>query len=422
MFLSILIPSLATLHADTVVLKSGESLTGNILSQTAEALTIEYKVSASISDQKVIPMEQVAKIEKVQPDEVAYASVQSYKVDPEWSMQPENYDRIAESLNEFLIRYPNSSHAEQVKKNLGEITAEKARVEKGEMKFFGNWLTKEQASKQQSQIQAQTVFASMRDQGMRGDLIGALTSFEVIKTTCKTALIYPAAVQFAGSLMQNLERQIAAQKQELLREDQNWDKTIALSSEPTKSQLIASRAQMAARAEAALAAATKSGVKWTPIIPHSRKSLEAIERTLSSEKTALASIPVAKMRQSIDYSNKATDAVAGKDLVKAEAYMKDALALWPENSALTYVKNEITALRAVATPTPTPTVPATSTPELAKKVRATAPVAASRASTPEPEPPFYMTPLGASLIVGALLAVIGIGSLVARISNKPKEE
>ena len=419
LFLTLFVPCLVGLHADTVVLKTGESLEGKILQQSADSVTIEYKISSSITDQKVIPTADIAKIDKIQPDEVAFTAIQAYKVDPEWSMQPENYDRMSQALNEFLIQYPNSAHAADVKKNLTEITTEQARVQSGELKMFGNWLSKEQASKQQAQVQAQVVFSNMRDQAMRGDYIGALNLFEMMKSSCKTALIFPAAVQLAGVTIQNLERQVAAAKIENARDEANWTKTIAMTSEPKKSQLLAGRAQNAARAEATLAAATKSGAKWLPIIAHSPKSLEAVERTIASEKSSLASIPVAKMRESIDRANKAADAVAAKDIASAEAYLKEAQTLWPTNGALDLVKAEIADQKAASKPTPSPTP---SKEELAKAAAKKAAAAATPAAPEVVEAtPFYMTPTGAGVIVVGLLVAIGLGSVLARVLNKPKE-
>ena len=422
LFLSLIIPTLAGLHADTVVLKTGETLNGKILEQTPEAVTIEYMVSSSISDQRSIPVAEIEKIQKVQPDEVAFASIQGYKLDPEWSMQPDNYERMSQALNDFLLRYANSPHAAEVQKNLADITAEKARVQNGELKLFGNWLTKEQASKQQSQVQAQTAFSTMRDLAMRGDLIGALNLFEVIKKSCRTALVYPGAVQLAASLLPSLQRQVAVQRQEIAREEENWKSTIAMTSEPKKTQLVASRAQIAAHADAAMAAALKSGAKWTPIIPHSLASLDAIDRTISVEKSNLAAIPVARMRQSMDRANKATDAIAAKDAATAEDYLREAQTLWPENGALEYVKAELTELQVPATPVPTPTpAPVKVVAKATPKPVATPVAVAETAPEIKESVPFYMTPKGAAIIVVSLLVLIGLGSFVARLLNKPNE-
>ena len=224
----LLLPTLAGLRADTVVLKTGESLEGKILTETADAVVIEYHVSASITDQRTVPRAEIDKVEKEKADEIAYASIQGYKVDPEWSMQIDNYIRDIQILENFLGSYPNSPHASQVKENAKALAAEQTRVSNGELKLFGNWLGKDQAEKQQIQAQAQAAFAAMREKAAQGDTIGALNLFEEMKGTYSTALVYPGAVKYAAALISNLKRQVAAQKQALLKEEDNWTKTIGM--------------------------------------------------------------------------------------------------------------------------------------------------------------------------------------------------
>ena len=58
--------------ADTVTLKSGEKLDGKILNETDTEVTISVQVSATIKDERVVKREDIATVEKVQPDEVAW--------------------------------------------------------------------------------------------------------------------------------------------------------------------------------------------------------------------------------------------------------------------------------------------------------------------------------------------------------------
>src|SRR6266851_2840676 len=86
--------------ADIVTLKSGEKIEGKILNETDKDITIEYKVSASISDQRTVPRSDIASVEKPKPDEVLYEAVKNLKPGPN-SFRPDAYDTIVAQLKAF---------------------------------------------------------------------------------------------------------------------------------------------------------------------------------------------------------------------------------------------------------------------------------------------------------------------------------
>ena len=62
----------ATALADTITLTTGEKVEGKIIGETATELTVSVKISAAVTDEQVIPKARIAKIDKEQPDELAW--------------------------------------------------------------------------------------------------------------------------------------------------------------------------------------------------------------------------------------------------------------------------------------------------------------------------------------------------------------
>jgi len=78
-------------RAETVTLSTGETVEGKILSETNEQITIEAKVSASITDERVIPKKDILKIQKTDPEIGAFNAIKNIKLNPQSSLRIETY-------------------------------------------------------------------------------------------------------------------------------------------------------------------------------------------------------------------------------------------------------------------------------------------------------------------------------------------
>src|SRR5581483_5043345 len=87
--------------ADTVTLKTGDKLNGKITSETDSQVTMRVQVSATISDERTINKDEIASIEKEQPDELAFQDLRNLKPDPQMSYSADTYDRILSMLRNF---------------------------------------------------------------------------------------------------------------------------------------------------------------------------------------------------------------------------------------------------------------------------------------------------------------------------------
>jgi hypothetical protein len=405
--------AVSQLHADTVTLVSGEKVTGSIKDETATEIVIDVPVSASITDERVIQKKDIAKVEKEQPDEIAYRQLIAVQPNPESSLNAQTYEQILTSLNAFQTQFPNSTYLPEIKKLAGVFQEEKSRVDKGEVKYQGRWLTREEAATRQIQIVGEQYYAAMQQQAAAGDLIGAMQTFDVIDKSYGTTRVYPPAVTLAEEVLAQFQQNLTVRMEAVKADQAQLKNTIAFAAEPEKSNIIAAAKAEQDRDTAVLAEAVRNGAKWVPLIPRSQVSIDTLQKTVASEAGRLAAIAVGPMNASVEKTDAARAAIQAGDLKTAHALLADATTLWAKNEAAQYWENELKAK--AATPTPTPI--ANASPKALARTSPTPKKIVVAAATPEAEPekPFYMTIQGS---IGIAAAVLVIGGIIASISQK----
>jgi hypothetical protein len=213
-FLAVLLSFAVSGIADTVILKSGEKLEGRILSETDTDVTIEVNVTASIKDQREIKKTDVEKIEKVQPDEEAWATLKNLSVGDE-SLDVIDYQRSINALNGFVTQFPQSSHAADAKKRLAAFQEEMKRVEAGEMKLDGKWMTADQVKEERVQVAGRVMFGRMKRFVASNQLIEALNTFEAIEKSAGGSSSFPDAVALARQIAPQVKAAAEQGRQQL---------------------------------------------------------------------------------------------------------------------------------------------------------------------------------------------------------------
>jgi hypothetical protein len=409
--------------ADTVTLKSGDTISGAIKSETDSEIVIDVPVSASITDERVIQKTDVAKEDKAQPDQIAYSQLIQIQPNAQYSYQPQAYDQILNSLDQFQAAYPTSTYTPAIRKLRDAFQEEKRRVDAGEVKFLGEWLTKDQAELRRLQIGAVQLYSAMQQQAAAGDLVAAMNTFNSIDQDYKTTRMYPAAVTLAQQIVSRFQQDLVVRMQSVIADQAQLKTTIAFTSEPEKSQLIAQAKADEDRDTAIVAQAAQSGIKWVPLLPRSEVSIDTLQKTAAGEAGRLASIPVAAMINSIAKVDQARNALLQRDFTEAGSLLADATTLWAGNEDAHFVSDELkaklatpTPRPATPTPKPTPTPTPRPTPHLAQAI-------APPPAPPPPDTPFYMTPTGIIPIAAGVLIVVGLSaSYVQKKSRKQQQQ
>jgi hypothetical protein len=421
----------AQLRADTITLKTGETISGTIKSETDTDVTIDITVSSSITDERVIEKSDIASMNRATPDQIAYEQLSQIQPSSQYSYPAATYTQILSSLRDFETQYPTSAYLPAVKSLEAQFEAEQQKVNAGNVKYLGDWYTADQAQPLQNQIAALPVYDAMQQQATSGDLVGAMQTFTEIERNYATTRIYPPAVTLAQAVVGQLRETLAVRMQEVKADAAQLQVTLKFTTGPDKVNLLAQAKALQDRNAAIVGDAIRAGEKWPPLIPGSLVSIQTLQKVADTEAGRLASVPVGAMTLSLQKVDAARTEINQGELTDAEALLKDATTLWVQNDAARYWFGRLAEeVKKLETPTPTPTPKASPKPKpsasAATAAAALKPVAATPTpqmvniilpSTPAPasdsdSKPFLMTIPGALSVLAGVLVLGGIIAVV----------
>ena len=399
----------STGRGDVVTLKGGEKLEGRITEETATELHMNVQVSAGIMDERTIPRAEVEKIEKTALDDSAWAVLKTFQLGAN-SLPVAQYDRFIAPFKAFTTQYPKSAHFADAQKSLAAFEEEKKRVEAGELKLDGNWLSKEQAQAERYQINGLLTLNFMRSEQARGDLISSLNAFDILEKQFPNSKSYPDAVELALKVLNTLKAQAGARVAAFPAEKSAQEKAIAAAIEPARTQMKDAITQARLAAEAAISAASRQGLKWPPFISSSDASMRQLADKAAGELSRLGGIDLARFRQSIELADTAKQQIAEKKFADAEASLTKARTLWEQNETLPRLVAELGAAKATVTAAAKPK--ATPVPVDEPEVKNSG----ATGSTDEapPENPWF------KIVVGSIVGIIVIVGFVVYRNIKGK--
>ena len=111
--------------ADSIKLKDGTVLEGKILEETPTSIKIEYNLTKSIKDIKIVKRSDAVEISKEAEDEKAFKKLTNILPTADL-ITAEGYDEIlAGSLANFMRDFPTSSLKNKVQNTIDELQKEK---------------------------------------------------------------------------------------------------------------------------------------------------------------------------------------------------------------------------------------------------------------------------------------------------------
>jgi hypothetical protein len=334
--------------ADTVILKSGEKLEGRILSETDTDVTIEVNVTASIKDQREIKKADVDKIEKVQPDEETWTSLKNLTLGDE-SLEVTDYQRAISALNGFVAQFPQSSHAAEAKQRLAAFQEEAKRVEAGEMKLDGKWMTADQVKEERVQVNGRVLFGRMKRYAATNQLIEALNTFEAIERTASGSSSYPDAVALARQVAPLVKAAAEQRRQQLKAQAEERKRRLDNVQGDEKLRLESLQRQQIQQTEAAVLRMEQSGAKWLPLTPATERSLSATSTKAGGMATRLNNHNVPRMKESLGAAERARQAIEDNELDVAEKALSEARLAWPKNELVERLQPKLAAAKTKAT-------------------------------------------------------------------------
>lgn len=415
----------AAAFADVVVLNSGEKIEGKVTAETDTEITIAAKVTASITDERVIKKSEIQTITKDTPDEIAWESLKNLKPGKN-SLPVTSYDSALNPLKGFLTEYPQSKFAAEAQKAVDAFTADKKRVEAGEVKLDDKWLSKEETQKERVQINGLMAFNHMKEQSTR-DMTAAMNTMDAIEKNFAGTRSYPDAIEYAQKMLPALKAEVDRRIKAATERKAEREKTLAKLTGPEKTTLQDEIKREQTAADAAVSAAEKQGLKWVPLNAANERALQNLASKVPSELQRLNSQPVAKMRASLAAADKAKNLMDKKDMDGAETALTQAMNDWPGNELATRIQPELkSAKAALAAATAAAAAAAAAEPAPAAPValppRIDSPTPDESATVRvEKEKPFLLTPGGAVTVVIAVAFLVAAFNAFKKIKGKAND-
>lgn len=334
LFLLLLVQIPGLLLADSITMKNGQEIKGEVISDGPDGVLIDYYVTATIKDQKLIPKDEIAKISVIPPDEKAFADLGSLTAPPS-VLDTSFHDALIEKkIPEYLAKYPYSRHLGELRAALGQLEAERSRIRQGDRKIDGAWITVSAIEADPYQTTAMIQFATMKEKSQANDPVAALQGYELIEKTYSGSRILADAVVVALKQLDVLQDKLSLSRINYDILDKKRQKAIALAPADQAKEIKDALDKDAALAKSSISAAQSDGSKFFPVFPNNKEALEALKTLVDSERTRLLLLQKTPMRDGINATDEASKLVAAGKTQQAKDQLVSAQKLWPANHDL----------------------------------------------------------------------------------------
>ncbi len=179
----------ATNELVRVKLTDGAQIEGIILEERPQEIVVQVSMAGgTILKTDVIPRTNVVDVAPLSAEELAsraeaaaYDQTLRYTLNPTASYPSEYYaEVIANVFRAFISKYPHSPHAGEVAERLGAWQAEQQRVDAGQVKYKGQWLTAEEAGARMEREEGQRRLAEAKTYVARGQYKQAITVMRLL--------------------------------------------------------------------------------------------------------------------------------------------------------------------------------------------------------------------------------------------------
>lgn len=268
--------------ADTLQLKDGTKLEGKILKEDPQSYLVEVMVTKSIKEEKTIAKTDVVKIDRVKPEEIAFAALSKLAPAPDLLGAGEYQVRISK-LEKFLKEFPTGTTAAKAKAMIDELAKEQAAVAEGGVKLNGTIIPAAERDANKVELSARAAELAIRAHVQASEWLPALRKFSEFERDYSTTLPFkeslPVVKQAIEAYRSQVNEAIASLPKRL------EDRKVGLermTSEVRNGSMRAIEEQNAA-VEKRYADEKKAGVKWvTPDLFH-KASLDDASRFADQE-------------------------------------------------------------------------------------------------------------------------------------------
>jgi hypothetical protein len=375
--LSLFLLTASSLWADSIKLKSGETIEGTVTSETRDAVTIEVPFSATIMDTRVISKADIETMDLQTKDQRAFIELTKLE-NPRTALDASGFEKIRLQIETFIQTFPNSAHLADARDLLAKIQEREARLAKGEVKVKGEWLSAEEYAAEKYQIEAAVIADEMQRATAEGNPVGAMNLFDELKKSFPHSTAFAGAVETAKTALADLERRLAFEMGNLQTKLAERARTIELTAQADRERVRIAMEAEDARLKRIAEQAAAAGRKFFPISSIDANGLKLMQNAVAEAKRDLANPDYAALTAKVAAANETIRAVAESNVDAARAALANLESQWAQFEALPRLKAKLAAMEArlTAPQEPTATPAAAPNPESTPTTPASAPAPA----------------------------------------------
>ena len=278
-----------TAQADTIKLKNGETIKGDILKQDDQSITIEFEARRGIKDEKTLLQSEILGIEKDDPAEKSWLVLSKDHPTADL-LSLGDYDRLIAKAETFLSTHSRGPYATKARQLIESLRAEKARVSAGDMKLDGQWISASMYQREKFWVDGTIALKRMTQSSQSNRYLEALRQYENIESTYGGTTIHAKAIgvilpmlkRYAGVVNEAIVTQPLLIKQRITRLNTLTDSD----RRATEAAQIAEDTEYLAKIEEE----KKSGSKWMSLSPFNLEELQNALTTIEAESARIAAI------------------------------------------------------------------------------------------------------------------------------------
>jgi len=288
LFLSI-IAAISPCLGDVFILKDGGRIEGRILQENPDSYLIEINISKSIKDERLVPKAELLKIEREQPDLIAFKKIEGLYPAPDLLAAPHYEERIA-AVQAYLKEFPYSAKSNQAKEMLKTLQAESLQVADGGIKLDGEIFSVQQYRANAYELDARIAAMKIRKSADAGNWLAALREFTDFEQDFAGSPSYEALRPLIRKVIITYRDQISALLTSLdARQKARLDGLERMTLEDRANSEIA-LAEEAASLDARYQNEKSSKFRWPTIHPFHKSSLEDTVRLAEQELSRLQTV------------------------------------------------------------------------------------------------------------------------------------
>lgn len=286
----------ASLTADVVTLKSGETKIGTIIAEDDSSVTLQLQLASPIKDSIKISKTEIKEFIRETPAQMEIREKQPDKILPSRDlMSVSDYDDIIRNnLRTFIAKYPGTPEAARIQGIVDTLEQEKARVSAGEVKVEGQWLDAATAREKKDEVEAYRLRLAMKTKMATGMQmpreIGALREFEKMRKAFSASLQYRKAIPEASEILDSYRKRLDQMALEVPIHKGQREKALKAATGADARALQAAIAKEDLAFKTVFDAQVNAGLKWCDVYKYDLKSIQIAQVAVVKERQELKTI------------------------------------------------------------------------------------------------------------------------------------